>query len=144
MRVLLRFLVVCSTAWMIASCGNPNDGHSFSPEEATQGATLFVDSLAENDLDSFRHIARPQFGGTLEESFIVEAMCLDWTTATVTEVEQDFGPTSAVATFEDASEQQIRRAVGFDGDTVFIASYVDSCEGTDPPLGSDQPDPTGP
>jgi hypothetical protein len=143
-RLLLRFVRVCGAVWVIASCSNPNDGHPISAEDAKQGATLFADSLAEHDLDSFRQIAQPELGGTLDESFIVEATCLDWATATVTEVEQDFGPTSAVATFQDASEHQIKRAVGSDGDTVFVTSYVSSCEGADPLTGPGQPDPIGP
>lgn len=142
MRLLVRFVLVCGATWSIASCSKPNDGNPFSAQDASQSATLFVDSLAENDLDLFRQVARPQFGGVLEESFIVEAGCLDWATAKVAEVKQDFGPSIAWVTFNDGAGRRIRRIAESDGDTVFITSFIDSCEGLDPPPGPDQPDPT--
>ncbi len=142
MRAFSRFLFFGIAAWAFTSCGNQETAHPISLEEAQQGANRFVESLAEEDLATFRQVARPQSGGAVEESFVIEADCLDWATATISKVEQDFGPFLVWVTYEDEAGHLVRRTAESDGERVFIISFVDSCDGAVPPPGPGQPDPT--
>lgn len=79
-----------------------------SLETLPTDADEYVQTLAEEDFETYRDLVNHVYGVAVEDAFRVERQCLDWNSVTMSVTPNDVSPMVAYVTFSDGSSSMAR------------------------------------